>query len=210
MKHVLTIAAAMCTLVGAAWAQSSSPVSYLSLGVGVFELESEEVTIPVFGDQTLNEVDLGVGAYALLGRRLKDSPLAFEAELGAYTVGWDGFSDGSISFTCPPEDDCLKQVIRTVSFTGNVVLSAPMTWPIRPYGGVGAGFMFTDYNIDDVDVDTGFGYIGKVGADAAIAPGNRVGIQYNYLGAPKVEFDDGFAEFEVSGNTILIQWTAIF
>ena len=210
MKQVLTMAAAVCTLIGAAWAQSSSPVSYFSMGVGAFELESDEVTIPVFGDQTVNEVDLGVGFYALLGRRLKDTPLAFEAELGAYTVRWDGFEDGSIVFTCPPEDDCLEQVIRTVSLTGNVVLSAPMTWQVRPYAGIGAGLMFTDYNIDEVDVDTGFGFIGKVGADAAIAPGHRVGVQYNYLGAPKVDFDEGFAEFDVSGNTILLQWTAIF
>lgn len=212
MKALFLAAAAMCAG-SAAFAQdfgSYQPRTYFSVGIGAFTLESDEVIIPDFNDQTVNDVDTGVGFYALMGRRIQNSPLSIEGELGVYTANWNGFEDGSISFSCPRGDDCLDEVIRTTSLTANAVLSAPLTAPIRPYVGAGAGLMITDFNLDDVDSEVGFGYILKAGADVAVAGTNRVGLQYTYLGAPEVDFDSGFAEFDVSGNTILLQWTGAF
>lgn len=208
-KSLLAASAATASLVGIAWAQGG-PQTYFSVGIGAYEFESDEVLIPDFNDQTINEVDTGIAIYGLIGRRLQGSPLSIEGELGVYTSRWDGFEDGSISFSCPPGDDCLDEVIRTTSISTNAVLSLPLNAPFRPYAGAGVGLMITDFNLDDVDPEIGFGYLLKAGADIQVAPGHRVGAQYTYLGAPEVEFDDGFAEFEVSGNTILIQWTGAF
>lgn len=209
MKVLVSTVAALC-LGSTALAQDIQPKTYFSLGVGAFELESDEVIFPDFNDETTNEVDTGVALYGLIGRRMGNSPLSVEGEVGVYTSRWDGFADGSVTFTCDPRDDCLDEVIRTTSLTANAVLSAPMNAPIRPYAGVGAGLMITDFNLEDVDPEVGFGYLLKVGADIPVAGFNRVGIQYTYLGAPEVDFDGGFAEFDVSGNTILLQWTSAF
>lgn len=211
MNELLLACACVAALVSSAAAQAGPSLMpgafgsrfYVSGGLGVFDLSDDLVTSE-FGETT-NLTDPGIAFFALFGHRLSEV-VAIEGELGVYNSDWDGFADGSVAFTCPPGEECFDEKIQTTSLTANIVLSAPQEVWLRPYVGAGAGIVSTDYNLEAVDSDTDVGYILKAGFDAPIAPGIRLGLQYTYLGAPGVEFDDIFT-FETAGQTLFVTLT---
>ncbi|MEO1656436.1 MAG: outer membrane beta-barrel protein [Pseudomonadota bacterium] len=191
---------ALAMAAGASAEELTGPRNYAQAGLGVFTVADDDVTFRN-GGTTTNDTGVSIAANALVGRQLTKY-FSVEGDLGVYAASWDGFDNGAIVFVCDDDDDCLDPTITTLSLTVNGVLSAPMDAKFRPYVGVGGGFMRTSYNLDDVDADNGFGYLIKAGADVPIAGNLRVGLQYTYLGAPEVEFADGFATFDVAGSAV--------
>ncbi|GGY51278.1 outer membrane beta-barrel protein [Parvularcula lutaonensis] len=165
---LLAAAAAAGLALSAAHAQDEAfkPSTYYSMGVGAFSLASDDVEYPN-GATTTNEVSTRTSLFLAVGRRMSEQ-FSLEGEVGVYTAKWDGFSNGAISFYCPSGEDCIDQIIRTTALTMNAVYSAPADAQVRPYAGIGAGLMITSYNLEDVDNDTGFGFIGKAGADVKV------------------------------------------
>ena len=144
--------------------------------------------------------------------------VSVEGELGIFTANWDGFEDGTVRFSCDERrfaEECLEEVVQTVSLTGNVVLSTPMENRVRAYVAAGGGFMATDFNLEDADGTSGFGMLYKAGIDFALANDIRLGGQYTYLDSPDTELPEPnsnvpFARFSTAGSAVSLTVTVGF
>lgn len=222
MKKLLALAASAAALTTFAFAQDDAPTTkpaaknYFGGGIGGFALADDEVTydLECFGfacptdpqGTTKNDVSVGFAVNLNMGRFISKY-VAIEGELGVFSATWDGFENGAVEFVCR-EDECLDQQITNVTLTGNVIFSAPLESKARPYAGIGAGFIGTSYNIEDEN-DRGFGVVGKAGIDFRVAERSRIGIKYEYIAAPDVDFLDTF-EFSPAGGALLITAKGLF
>ncbi len=209
MKKIFAAALAALTALGGAQAQFKDGDLGLHIGggIGVFALTDDTATTPA-GDELTNDIGPRVALSLYAGKALHKY-LLVEGQLGFWSAQWDGFEEVPVSFSCPAADpdECVDPMISTTSVTINAVLTAPMNSKVRPYAGVGAGFMSTSLNLDNVDNKIGFGYLMKGGVDFAVSDGLRIGAEGTYLAPPKADFDN-FAEMDVAGFAFMATLTA--
>ena len=208
MKAMLSGCVAVLSVTGAASAEDlDGPIYYYRIGLGGFSVADN--TVDIAGRfETTNDVKPGLAFSGVVGRRL-DEFISVEADLGLYSSKWDGYQERTLLVDCDG-DGCLDPAINTLTLTVNGVLSGPIDAGLRPYIGAGAGLMHSSVQLDDTDSQTGFGYIVKVGADIPVSTSYRAGIEYTYLGAPDVDFDNDLATFSVAGNAVMLTLTGLF
>jgi len=183
------------------------PNYYYRMALGGFSVADNTVDVAGRFEST-NDVKPGIAFSGVFGRRLDDF-VSVEADIGLYSSNRDGYQGRTLLVDCDG-DDCFDPSINTLTFTVNGVVSGPINAGLRPYIGAGAGLMHSSVELDDTDSQTGFGYLVKVGVDTPIFTSYRAGLEYTYLGAPDVDFDNDLATFRVAGNAVMVTITGLF